>query len=179
MTRFLPPAPATLAAAALFALLAGCATTPPPPAAPKAPPAPPPAAPPPPPPADLAWADLPLSPGGWSYARDATGSAARFGTNAAPPSLVIRCEKARRLIHIVPAGAATGTLTITTSYAGRTVPLTAGTAGHAEATLPAMDSFLDRIAFSRGRASYAVAGQPLLMVPAWAEPARVIEDCRS
>ncbi|QJU56355.1 hypothetical protein HL653_00925 [Sphingomonas sp. AP4-R1] len=178
MTTLLPPARATLAAAALLALLAGCATTPPP-AAPKAPPAPPPAAPPPPPPADLAWADLPLSPGSWSYAREATGSAARFGTSADAPALAIRCEKARRLIHIAPAGATAGTLTITTSYAGRALPLAAGTGGHAEATLPAVDPFLDRIAFSRGRVSYAVAGQPLLVVPAWAEPARVIEDCRS
>lgn len=173
MTTF--PTLRSIGAAGLLTLLAGCATTPPPPP-PKPAPAPPPApAPAPPaPPADLAWADLPLSPGNWHYAGDATGSSARFGTQPEAPALTLRCDKATRTIRFALAGAASGPLTITTSYTARDLPLTAG-----GASLPANDSLLDRIAFSRGRVSYAVPGRAMLIVPAWAEPARVIEDCRS
>ena len=46
------------------------------------------------------------------------------------------------------------------------------------ATVPAFDPFLDAIAFSRGRVEFSVSGQPALVIPSWAEPARVIEDCR-
>jgi hypothetical protein len=43
---------------------------------------------------------------------------------------------------------------------------------------PAGDAALDWIAFSRGRFVVAATGMPLLVLPAWPEPARVIEDCR-
>jgi hypothetical protein len=46
------------------------------------------------------------------------------------------------------------------------------------AALPANDRFLDEIVFSRGRFTVEVPGLPMLVLPAWAEPARVIEDCR-
>ncbi|MDO6416857.1 hypothetical protein Q4F19_20910 [Sphingomonas sp. BIUV-7] len=172
MTRIFP----VLSSMALLSVLAGCATAPPRVATAAPTPAPPaPAAP---VATDTDWRDLPLSAGRWSYAAEASGSAARFGSPD-KPALVIRCDRAARRIHMVLAGTATGALTITTSYAGRDLPLVAGAAGQSEASLAAADPFLDRIAFSRGRVSYAVPGQPLLMVPAWAEPARVIEDCRS
>lgn len=116
---------------------------------------------------------MPLSPGTWRYAVVDGGSTASFGV-AGSPALVIRCEKAKRTIRITRTGATAGTLTITTSYAGRALPLAAGVA-----SLAAADPFLDRIAFSRGRVSYGAPGLPLLMTPAWAEPARVFEDCRS
>jgi hypothetical protein len=32
--------------------------------------------------------------------------------------------------------------------------------------------------FSRGRFTVEVPGAPMLVIPAWPEPARVIEDCR-
>jgi hypothetical protein len=165
------------AATALSLLIAGC-TTPPRPAVTAAPAAPPPRAPAP-PPVDIDWRDLPLSPGGWSYSAGAASSSASFGPPAAPV-LVIHCDKAaRRIRFALPAAAVgPGTITITTSYGGRDLPLAPGATGGLEASLPAADPFLDRIAFSRGRVSYAVPGRPLLMVPAWAEPARVIEDCR-
>jgi hypothetical protein len=123
---------------------------------------------------------LPLSPGAWSYTAEPSGSSARFGLPGAP-TLVIRCDKAARRIHFALAGAVPGAvpLIITTSYGSRNLPLSTGAAGAGEASLPAGDSFLDRIAFSRGRVSYATLPTlPLLMTPAWAEPARVIEDCR-
>jgi hypothetical protein len=175
VSKILPLAVATAA----LSLLAGCATTPPP-RPPAARPAAVPVAPPPSPPPSGDWRDLPLSPGAWNYAAESSGSSARFGLPGAP-KLAIRCDKATRMIHFALAGAVpgSGSLVVTTSYGSRNLPLSAGAAGTGEASLPAADSFLDRIAFSRGRVSYAtLPTMPLLMTPAWAEPARVIEDCR-
>ena len=45
-------------------------------------------------------------------------------------------------------------------------------------TRPGSDVGLDWIAFSRGRISIELPGRPRLIVPVWAEVARVIEDCR-
>ena len=41
------------------------------------------------------------------------------------------------------------------------------------------DPVLDAMVFSRGRFAVEAPGTPLLVVPAWPEPARVIEDCRA
>jgi hypothetical protein len=46
------------------------------------------------------------------------------------------------------------------------------------ADLAASDPLLDGIAFSRGRIAVAMAGGVPLVVPAWPEAARTIEDCR-
>ena len=45
--------------------------------------------------------------------------------------------------------------------------------------LPNYDPLLDAISNSRGRVGFTVATQPPLVVPAWAEAAHVIEDCRA
>jgi hypothetical protein len=152
--------PTRPAALILALLLAGCATAPKP-ATPVAPPPPVPTIPLP-PPGPVDWADLPLSPGGWRY--DAPSSTARFG---AAPDVTIRCDKATRTVVIARAGA-TGPLTIRTSYGTRVIA----------APLAANDPLLDRIAFSRGRWSIESAAVPIVVMPAWAEPARVFEDCR-
>jgi hypothetical protein len=68
-------------------------------------------------------------------------------------------------------------VTIRTSYGARTLPANAQADGLA-ATLSASDPLLDQIAFSRGRFTVEVAGQPQLVLPAWPEVARVVEDCR-
>jgi len=154
--------------AALLALLAACAAAdqaaPPAPAPRVHVPPPRPAPPPPPPPAAPAtWLDAPLSTGDWSYKVEVAGSAAVFRGSA----LVIRCDPARREVTLILQGAA-GPLTVQTTY-GRT-----SFAG----PLPASDPRLDEIAFSRGRFAVEGAGAPRLVVPAWAEPARVVEDCR-
>jgi hypothetical protein len=47
-----------------------------------------------------------------------------------------------------------------------------------ELALPATDPLLDQIAFTRGRFMLA-AGTLELILPAWPEIARVVEDCRS
>jgi hypothetical protein len=46
------------------------------------------------------------------------------------------------------------------------------------AELPAYDALLDAIAFSRGRISVTMPGGVPLVVPAWPEAARTVEDCR-
>jgi hypothetical protein len=46
------------------------------------------------------------------------------------------------------------------------------------ADFSAFDPLLDAIAFSRGRVSVTIAGGSSLVVPAWPEAARTIEDCR-
>ena len=136
-------------------------TPPPPPAPPPAPPAPPPA----PPPAD--WSVAPLSPGDWSHA----GNQASFGGDFA-----VRCDGGR--IALARTGNGSGQrLTIRTTYGERTLPASNG-GGRIVATVAASDALLDQIAFSRGRFLVQADGLPALIVPAWPEPARVIEDCR-
>jgi hypothetical protein len=160
----------TTAAAAFF--LAGCATNPPAPAAPPpAPVPPPPAAPtaPPPPPPPQDWRDIALTPGDWSYRAEATGSAAEFG--AGTPAFAVRCAPSARQVVLERTGAPTGSrLIVRTSFGERTV--TAGT------PIPAADPLFDQMAFSRGRFTIAAEGLPMLVIPAWPEPARAVEDCR-
>ena len=42
----------------------------------------------------------------------------------------------------------------------------------------AYDPLLDAIAFSRGRFTVESESGAMLVLPAWPEPARVVEDCR-
>lgn len=144
-----------------------------------APPAPPPAAAPAAPPPSIAadWRDVPLSPGSWSYRAEPDGSAARYGPPGAAADFTVRCLRAERRVALVRAGAAAGPMVVTTSYGASTWTAVAD-AGDGTVTLAAADPALDRIAFSRGRFSVAAAPAPTLFLPAWAEPARVIEDCR-
>ena len=160
--------------ASLAALAASCAPRPQPPqptAPPPTPPAPPPTTPPPPPPAD--WRDAPLSPGDWTYS---AGTAVFMNVGA--PVLTVRCDAAGRL-SLIRGGASGGSrITIRTSFGDRS--LTAMPAGPGlAATIAASDPLLDQIAYSRGRFLVESDGAPVLIVPAWPEPARVVEDCRT
>ena len=159
----------TIAGAALAAL-AGCAS-PPPPAPRPAParPAPPPPAPAPEPAQD--WRDTPLTPGAWTYQSGAAGPEALYGP-AGAPAFAVRCDSLRRQVTLSREGVvAPGPLTIRTSAGARAL------AGPV-ASLPASDPFLDAIVFSRGRFTVEMSDAPALVVPAWPEPARVVEDCR-
>jgi hypothetical protein len=163
-------------AAVALVMLASCATrTPQPPApVPQQPPprpAPPRPLPTPPP---LAWQDAPLSAGDWSYSEAAGGPSASFGAPAA--QFTVRCEPDRR-ISLTRLGATGTALTLRTSDALRALPASAEQVGLV-AYLNAADPLLDAMAFSRGRFAVEVAGTPLLILPAWPEPARVIEQCR-
>jgi hypothetical protein len=182
--------------------LGSCAQAPPQPApAPRvATPAPPPPqyTPPPPRPAPprvaapttgtAGWRDLPQTPGRWTYAADSAGSAVRFGPAGAAPLLVLRCDRSRPALVLQRPGFGAGTVpaAISTSSTVRRLSASpaAGSGAVQNAALPfeiafaIRDPLLDAIAFSRGRWVLEMGGAETLVLPAWSEIGRVIEDCR-
>ncbi|HWK41674.1 MAG TPA: hypothetical protein VNR60_07045 [Croceibacterium sp.] len=172
------------ASLALSAALAACVPAPQQTPAPTPAPAPAPAPAPSPAPAPLPqqappfaghWMDAPVTPGDWTYA----GGAARFGNSGATPQLTLRCDRPSGSVEIVRSGsvASPSPMVIRTETAERSVNASAGQEGMT-ARIPARDSLLDAMAFSRGRFSVEVGELPALLVPAWPEVTRVIEDCR-
>ena len=136
--------------------------------------------PPPPPAAD--WRDLPLTPGAWFYRNESGSSLALFGPANSEASFTVRCDRARRLVTLSREGITSGNMmTVRTSSGARNLPLSVQTEPlpYVSGSLNANDRFLDSIAFSRGRFTVEVPGAPMLVIPAWPEPARVIEDCRN
>lgn len=162
--------------------LAACVA---PPAPVQAPP-PAPALPPPAPPAVEPagdWRDRPLTPGDWRYRPEQGGSVALFGPSAGEAALSIRCEIASRHIRIARSGTlapGNGQMTIRSTFGVVQWPAGNGSGAipHVVAIRSAGDAALDQIAFSRGRFAVEVPGLAPLVVPAWPEVARVIEDCR-
>lgn len=145
---------------------------------------PPPPAPPPPAPAvqPADWQDWAVTPGDWSYVRTGNATIARFGQGTDVRAWV-RCDLASRRIAVGRSGVVAGagsTMTIRTTFGALQWP--AQTVGGAmpgtEAGRAASDPGLDQIAFSRGRFTLELPGLPPLVLPGWAEPVRVIEDCR-
>ena len=118
--------------------------------------------------------------GSWSYAATADGSEAVFLNPGAQPQVIIHCARTLRRVTISKtATSAAPFLSIWTSTQTRNLPASFNPAtARLSADLAANDSLLDAIAFSRGRVGVGISGQ-LLVVPPWAEPARVIEDCRA
>jgi hypothetical protein len=106
-------------------------------------------------------------------------SIARYA-DAAGVYFAVRCDLASRRVTLMRSGSATEMQLFTSSRTAR-FPT-----GHIEldgramsgVVLNATDAFLDAMAFSRGRLAVASPGLEGLAVPAWAEPARAIEDCR-
>lgn len=119
-------------------------------------------------------------PGNWSYATTADGSEATFANLTQQPQLTIRCTRSTRRIAILKnAAAASPTMWIWTSSQKRSLPATYdSSSGRVDAELGAFDPLLDAIASSRGRIGFSTSGLAALVVPPWAEVARVIEDCR-
>jgi hypothetical protein len=161
----------SLVTAVAAAALAACVSGPAPPApapvpAPIPQPAQPPAPPPAPPPAD--WQDAPASPGDWSDFGGADGPGTRFQSGGIGFSL--RCERDNG-ITVAVSGAQPATVTIRTSYGERSLPAT-------PFHLPASDALFDQMAFSRGHFLVQGDGASDLIVPAWPELARVVEECR-
>jgi hypothetical protein len=172
---------------ATLTALASCVSAPPPPSAPAPAPAPPaprpapalPAAPP-----QQDWRDVPLTPGRWSWHGGAgRPSIAQYGLPGGAALFAARCDPASRNIVFSRAGslaAPAATMLFTTSFGP--FPLAAANGGGdppaivAQAT--ARDPHIDQLAFSRGRFLVDLAGQERLVLPAWPEVARVIEDCR-
>lgn len=179
--RFRPLSAAASATLGL-ALLASCSTrvVPEPRSATPAPtPAP---APPPPAPQAADWQDWPLTAGTWVYRQGAADLSALYGPPASEALLTLSCDHSTRRIRLSVAGVASGsqTLTIRTSYGVLQWPAesVAGAMPQLVATRAASDQGLDWIVFSRGRFTVEAPGRAPLVLPTWAEPARVVEDCR-
>jgi hypothetical protein len=132
---------------------------------------------PPPPAAD--WRDRPLTPGGWVYSRESSASQALFGPPNSEALFLVRCEAGARRVLLSREGSS-AQLIIRTSTGARTLAATARTEplAYSTATLAASDRLLDEMVFSRGRFTVEAQGLPMLVLPAWPEPARVVEDCR-
>ncbi len=174
-----------LAALAVLSLVTSCVA---PPSAPRAPA--PVAAPPvrvvaPPAPAAPAvvqtdWRDRPQTPGDWRYSAGPYGSIAEFGQPGARV-FNLGCDRGSRQVTLtIEQPSDTPTMTVRTSSLTRTIAMAAGgdpPRGGA-ARLAATDPLLDAIGFSRGRFVVEQAGAPPLVLPAWAEVERVVEDCR-
>ncbi len=168
---------ATFSAATLALALGACVprTAPPPTAPPPAPPAPLAPAPAPPAPSPVQWEDAPLRPGDWFLASDGR-PAARFGAGGSTDFLV-RCEAPGRISLVLPQSRSGSVMTFRTSTGDRSIAAAPGGEG-LTATVQAADPLLDSLVFSRGRFAVEAAGGERLILPAWPEPARVIEDCR-
>lgn len=122
------------------------------------------------------WRDWPLTPGDWSYRHNGAVTEAAYGQPGAMPLLVMQCARGAQQIRVTWATAGAGPVLVRTSYSE--VPRAAGrTEAGLAITFTPRDALLDQMAFSRGRFMLTANGQELI-VPAWPEVARVIEDCR-
>jgi len=142
-------------------------------------PTPTPTLPPLPPPSPVAgWQDMPVTPGDWTWGMESGLSVARF----AGGQLVLSCDRARRVVTMSRPATAPGPVILTVQTSNVLRPLTAtpreGASPAIAFDIPADDSLLDAMAFSRGRFVVETAGLPTLVVPSWTEVSRVVEDCR-
>lgn len=140
-------------------------------------PAPPPTRPAPPPVAPSRssdWRDWPQTPGTWRYAN----GRAQFGQPGAMPALTMECRQGQVALIIAGAASQPVPAAITTTSQQRALSAVPSDAQSLAITLPARDNLLDAMAFSRGRFMVDVNGLPTLILPAWAEVGRVVEDCR-
>jgi len=119
--------------------------------------------------------------GTWAYAATNDGSEANFTNAAAAVQLTVHCTRATRRVSISKAAtAAAPLLNVWTSSLTRSVPSAFNpTTGKLTIDLANYDPLLDALATSRGRVGFSVGTEPALVIPAWAEAARVIEDCRA
>ncbi len=128
-----------------------------------------------PPPVVAAWADAALSPGRWIYQGGRNGGSRALYGPAGAPSFQIACEG--RALSLARTGAGGGSLTVRTTSSVRALSGTATPQG-LSVQLPVDEPILDAMAFSRGRFAVEVPELAQLIVPAWPELARVVEDCR-
>ena len=128
------------------------------------------------------WLDAPQTPGDWRYAALADGSTtqATFGMGAGPATLTLSCDLAARQVRIAqPAAGATGPVQMRIRAETGDRLTQARLEGAALVVdLPASDSLLDAMAFTKGRFALEAAGRETLYVPAYPEITRVVEDCR-
>jgi hypothetical protein len=127
------------------------------------------------------WNDWPFTPGNWTYRRDGRTSVAQFGTPGRNPTVSFRCDAQSRRVTLSREASAPGArMVIRTSSMTKTMAATASDANPAylAADIAATDPILDAMAFSRGRVLVEMEGQQPVILPSWAEIARIVEDCR-
>jgi len=137
------------------------------------------------PPRPSNWEDRRATPGDWAYRQDARGTVALFGPPGANAVFVIRWDQAAARVYLSRGGhfpvGQSGQISIRTSSTART--LSAGNSSesppYVAAELVASDRLLDAMVHSRGKFLVSVRGADDLIVPTWAEFARVVEDCRA
>jgi hypothetical protein len=168
-----------LSALAPLAVLGACVSAPPQPEPQQvvrpAPPPPLPAA------APVAnWTERALTPGTWMWRTDPRGAVALYGPVGTDAALVVRCDRAAQRFYVSrPATAGSQmTLRATTGAKAYVARPTGATPGYVAAELTTRDPQLDALAFSRGRFMIQLDGAADVIVPAWPELARVIEECR-
>ena len=125
------------------------------------------------------WRDVPLTPGAWYYRNEGASSQALFGVPNSEGVFIVRCNPAARQVTLSREGNGNA-MTVRTTSTSRTLPVSVQTEplAYVMSMLPATDRLLDAIAFSRGRFTVEVPGTSMLVLPAWPEVARVVEDCR-
>jgi hypothetical protein len=118
--------------------------------------------------------------GSWSYSPAVDGSDATFANEGGNPQLWVHCTRSTRRVTISRAAtAAAPLLKVWTSSQVKELASSFNPAsGRLTVDLANYDPLLDAIVSSRGRVGFTVGTQPPLVVPAWAEIARVVEDCR-
>jgi len=119
--------------------------------------------------------------GTWSWAQTADGSEAVFTDAYSKAQMTVHCTRISRRVSISKsATAAAPFMGVWTGTQTRSLPSSFDPAtGKLSIALPAFDNLLDAFVSSRGRVGLVVAGRPPLVVPAWAEVAHVVEDCRA
>lgn len=119
--------------------------------------------------------------GGWTYNATADGSEAQFTASTGYGQLWLHCTRATRRVSIARlATIAAPSVDVWTSSATRKVASSfSPSSGRLTIEFENYDPLLDAIATSRGRIGFSIGSEPALVVPAWADVARVIEDCRS
>jgi fermentation-respiration switch protein FrsA (DUF1100 family) len=118
--------------------------------------------------------------GSWNYSAAADGSEASFVDGGGRPQLILHCARAARRVTIAkPATVAAPFIVVWTSSLSRSIPASFDPlTGRISVSLPSYDPLLDAMVFSRGRLAVTVSGTATLVVPAWPEVARAVEDCR-
>lgn len=161
---------AGVGAALLLAGLSACVPTtrqPAPPPVQQRPVSPPPSLPAPPPVAD--WTLAPLTPGTWTYAASNGGGVARYAATSGTDIAALACDRGSRTLRWRVAGPEGQPLVLRTTFGARSV---------APGGVAAGDRLWDELAFSRGRFRIDPPSGTPVILPAWPELARVIEDCR-
>jgi hypothetical protein len=121
-----------------------------------------------------------IAPGSWTYQALPGGSAARFIDSTGTARFSLECSKATRRVTISrTTSRPAASLFVWTTDVSRTIGVRfEPNAMRVAVDLAGRDPLLDGMAYSRGRIAIAMAGAEALVMPAWPEAARTIEDCR-